>query len=38
MKTIKKGVDVRVSPAGLSETHVGMLDQIKTNIEARNKR
>ena len=35
---IKKGVDVRVSPAVLSETHVGMLDQIKTNLEARNKR
>ena len=38
VKTIKKGVDVRVSPAVLSETHVGMLDQIKTNLEARNKR
>ena len=37
-KTIKKGVDVRVSPAVLSETHVGMLDQIKTDLEARNKR
>ena len=30
VKTIRKGVDVRVSPAVLSETHVGMLDQIKT--------
>ena len=38
VKTISKGVDVRVSPAVLSETHVGMLDQIKTNLEARNKR
>lgn len=38
VKTIKKGVDVRVSPAVLSDTHVGMLDQIKTNLEARNKR
>ena len=38
VKTINKGVDVRVSPAVLSETHVGMLDQIKTNLEARNKR
>ena len=38
VKTIKKGVDVRVSPAVLSETHVGMLDQIKTNLEARNRR
>ena len=38
VKTIKKGVDVRVSPAVLSETHVGMLDQIKTDLEARNKR
>jgi cob(I)alamin adenosyltransferase len=38
VKTIKKGVDVRVSPAVLSEAHVGMLDQIKTNLEARNKR
>ena len=32
---IKKGVDVRVSPAVLSETHVGMLDLIETNLEAR---
>lgn len=38
VKTINKGVDVRVSPAVLSETHVGLLDQIKTNLEARNKR
>lgn len=38
VKTISKGVDVRVSPAVLSETHVEMLDQIKTNLEARNKR
>ena len=38
VKTISKGVDVRVSPAVLSETHVGMLDQIKTNLEARNRR
>ena len=38
VKTINKGVDVRVSPAVLSETHVGMLDQIKTNLEARDKR
>jgi cob(I)alamin adenosyltransferase len=38
VKTIKKGVDVRVSPAVLSDTHVGMLDQIKTNLEARNRR
>ena len=38
VKTISKGVDVRVSPAVLSETHVGMLDQIKTDLEARNKR
>lgn len=38
VKTIKKGVDVRVSPAVLSETHVGLLDQIKMNLEARNKR
>ena len=38
VKTISKGVDVRVSPALLSETHVEMLDQIKTDLEARNKR
>ena len=38
VKTISKGVDVRVSPALLSETHVEMLDQIKTDLEARNRR
>lgn len=35
---INKGVDVRVSPVSLSESHANMLDDLGTSIEAINKR
>lgn len=35
---INKGVDVRVSPVSLSESHANMLDDLGTSIEAKNKR